>query len=449
MKRALKICASVVALAAATAAMPVAAMADWLEEAAKPLKGTEVNGIFLDRPGYRAIIKLLPEFEKKTGIKVNYEIVPYENAREKEVLNFTSQGDLTMALVDLVWIGEFAENGWLVPVDDLAKDKAITDPNLKLDGFFPLLLEAFGSWGGTVYGLPFDNYSGLLFYNSCKLKEAGFDKPPATWEEVMTVYGPKLTDKSKNEFAYALQSRRGETQSADSFMRFLWPFGGSLLNKEFKSNLLSKESQAGLQFRQDLMKYQPPGVVSFDHAESVNALAQGQVAMITEWSAFYSTLADPATSKLGDCLAVAPEPAGPAGRLPALGGFSLAVAAQATPEQQKATWLFIQWATSEDIAKAYVEAGGVSGRMAVYNDPEIKAKYKFVEPMVASWQAGVPEYRPRFPAWPAISEIVAEWGSKMMLGEVTVEGGSKEIGTRMEAILGKEGYYDGKKKLLQ
>lgn len=449
MKRALRICASVVALAAATAAMPVAAMADWLEEAAKPLKGTEVNGIFLDRPGYRAIIKLLPEFEKKTGIKVNYEIVPYENTREKEVLNFTSRGDLTMALVDLVWIGEFAENGWLVPVEELAKDKAITDPNLKLDGFFPLLLEAFGSWGGTVYGLPFDNYSGLLFYNSCKLKEAGFDKPPATWEEVMTVYGPKLTDKSKNQYAYALQSRRGETQSADSFMRFLWPFGGSLLNKEFKSNLMSKESQTGLNFRQDLMQYMPPGVVSFDHAEAVNALAQGQVAMITEWSAFYSTLADPATSKLGDCLAVAPEPAGPAGRLPALGGFSLAVASQATPEQQKATWLFIQWATSEAIAKAYVEAGGVSGRMAVYNDPEIKAKYKFVEPMVASWQAGVPEYRPRFPAWPAISEIVAEWGSKMMLGEVTVEGGSKEIGTRMEAILGKDGYYDGKKKLLQ
>ena len=449
MKRALRICASVVALAAATAAMPVAAMADWLEEAAKPLKGTEVNGIFLDRPGYRAIIKLLPEFEKKTGIKVNYEIVPYENAREKEVLNFTSRGDLTMALVDLVWIGEFAENGWLVPVDDLAKDKAITDPNLKLDGFFPLLLEAFGSWGGTVYGLPFDNYSGLLFYNSCKLKEAGFDKPPATWAEFKDVYGPKLTDASKNQYAYALQSRRGETQSADSFMRFLWPFGGSLLNKDFKSNLNSKESQAGLTFRQDLLKYMPPGVVSFDHAEAVNALAQGQVAMITEWSAFYSTLADPATSKLGDCLAVAPEPAGPAGRLPALGGFSLAVASQASPEQQKATWLFIQWATSEEIAKAYVDAGGVSGRMSVYKDPEVQAKYKFVEPMVASWQAGVPEYRPRFPAWPAISEIVAEWGSKIELGEVSVEAGAKEIGTRMEEILGKEGYYDGKKKLLQ
>lgn len=449
MKRLLRVCVSVLALAAGAAGAPMLAHADWLEDAAKPLKGTEISGIFLDRPGYRAIIKLLPEFEKKTGIKVNYEIVPYENTREKEVLNFTSQGDLTMALVDLVWIGEFAENGWIDPIDNFTKDKSITNPNLKLDGFFPLLLDAFGSWGGKTYGLPFDNYSGLMFYNSCKLKDAGFDKPPATWDELMKVYAPKLTDASKNQYAYALQSLRGETQSADSFMRMLWPFGGSLLDKQFKSNLMSKESQAGLNFRQDLMKYMPPGIVSFDHAEAVNALAQGQVAMITEWSAFYGTLVDPATSKLGDCLAVAPEPAGPAGRLPALGGFSLAVAAQATEEQKKATWLFIQWATSEDIAKAYVEAGGVSGRMSVYNDPEIKAKYKFVEPMVASWQKGVPEFRPRFPAWPAISEVVAEWGSKMMLGEVSVEAGSKEIGTRMEDILKKEGYYDGKKQLLQ
>jgi multiple sugar transport system substrate-binding protein len=232
-------------------------------------------------------------------------------------------------------------------------------------------------------------------------------------------------------------------------MRVIWPFGGSLLTKEFKSNLESAESQAGLKFRQELMKYMPPGIVSFDHAEAVNALAQNQVAMITEWSAFYGTLTDPNSSKLGDCLGVAPEPAGPAGRLPALGGFSLAVAAQATPEQQKATWLFIQWATSEEIARAYVEAGGVSGRMAVYEQPDIQAKYKFVQPMVASWQKGVPEFRPRFPAWPAISEIIAEFGTKMMLGEVSTEDGAKEIGTRMEQILEKEGYYDGKKPLLQ
>ena len=441
-----------VAITAATPMMtaPAAFAAEWdISKAAEPFKGTQLNVIFLDRPGYRAIIKLLPEFEQKTGIKVNYEIVPYENTREKQVLNFNSKGDLSIALVDLVWMGEFAENGWIAPIDQFTKDPSITDPNLNLKGFFPLLLDAFGSWGGKVYGLPFDNYSGLLFYNKCMLKDAGFDKPPATWDELYTVYAPKLTHPDKKQYAFALQSLRGETQSADSFMRVLWPFGGSLLDKTFHSNLNSKESQAGLKFRQDLMKYMPPGVVSYDHSESVNALAQNQVAMITEWSAFYGTLTDPATSKLGDCLAVAPEPAGPAGRLPALGGFSLAVASQATEAQQKAAWIFIQWATSEEIARAYVEAGGVSGRTSIYEQPDIKAKYKFVDPMVASWQKGVPEFRPRFPAWPAISEVVAEFGSKMMLGEVSTEEGAKDIGVRMEDILKKEGYYDGKKALLQ
>src|SRR5919112_4586790 len=185
-----------VAFAAALMAS-VSAMAWTLEEAAQPYKGTNIKAIFLDRPGYAAAIKLLPEFEKKTGIKVNYEIVPYENTREKQVLNFNSSGDLTMALVDLVWIGEFAENGWIVPIEKFTSDASITDPDLNLKGFFPLLLDAFGSWGGKVYGLPFDNYSGLLFYNQCMLKDSGFDKPPGTWDELLNVYGPKLTSPDK------------------------------------------------------------------------------------------------------------------------------------------------------------------------------------------------------------------------------------------------------------
>ena len=123
---------------AAMIAPASASAAEWdIAKAAAPYKGTQLNVIFLDRPGYRAIIKLLPEFEKKTGIKVNYEIVPYENTREKEVLNFSSQGDLTIALVDLVWIGEFAENGWIVPIDKFTSDASITDPDLNLKGLLP------------------------------------------------------------------------------------------------------------------------------------------------------------------------------------------------------------------------------------------------------------------------------------------------------------------------
>ncbi len=412
-----------------------------LEEAAKPYAGTEVDVVFLLRPGYEAAEQMLPEFEQATGIKINIIKHPYENALGEQVRDFVAGGDLDIALIDLVWIGNFAENGWIEPISKFTSDPKLADPALDIDDFFPLVLNAFGGWNGEIYGLPFDNYSGLLFYNSCMLKDAGFDAPPQTWGDLKDVYAPKLTAGGK--YAFALQSKRNETQSADSFARMLWPFGGSFLDASFRSNLMSKESQTGLKFRQDLMAYMPEGIVSYDHAETVNALAQGDVAMITEWSAFYATLTDPKTSTLGDCFAVAPEPAGPAGRKPALGGFSLAVASQADDDEQAAAWLFIQWVTSKANAKRYLELGGVPARQSVYKLPGVAEEYGYVNALVESWQEGVPEFRPRFAEWPDITEIVQEWGTKIMLGDVTTEEGAKEIGTRMEAVLEQAGYYSG------
>ncbi len=442
------LCTAAVASALATGAF--AEKHEWsLKEAAAPYAGTTVDVVFLLRPGYEAVEAMLPAFEEETGIKVNIIKHPYENALGEQVRDFVAGGDLDIALIDLVWIGNFAENDWIVPVDKIMADYPdIIDPDLDMDDFFPLVLNAFGGWNDTIYGLPFDNYSGLMFYNRCMLEDAGFDGPPETWAELKDTYGPALTKDGK--YAFALQSKRNETQSADSFARVLWPFGGSFLDENFKSNLNSPESQAGLKFRQDLMQYMPDGIVAYDHAETVNAFAQGDVAMITEWSAFYSSVVSPDTSAVADCVEIAPEPKGPAGRKPALGGFSLAVADQADDDEKAAAWLFIQWATSKANAGEYLERGGVPARQSAYANPEELAKtYKFVPALVESWQDGVPEFRPRFAEWPEITEIVQEWGTKMMLGEVTTEEGAQEIGTRMEEVLESAGYYSGDKPLAQ
>lgn len=422
-----------------------------LADAAKPYTGTQIKAIFLDRPGYKAAAQLIPEFEKITGIKVNTEVIPYENTREKIVLDMAAQGgEYDVVLTDVVWIGEFASNGWLVPLEKFYSDPKLADPALNLKGFFPVLLDSFGTWDKKVYGLPFDNYAGLLFYNKCMLQKAGFNKPPATWDELLKTYAPKLTNAKAGTYAFALQSRRGETQSADSFMRVLWPFGGSLINPEtFEPNLLSPASQRGLQFRQDLMRYMPPGIVDYDHNEAVNALAQGKVAMITEWSAFNGTLTDPKSSKLGSCLGVATEPAGPAGIKGALGGFSYGVNAFSPAERQAAAYLFIQWITSEAKAKDYVRAGGVSARMSVYKDPAIQKQFPFTVPMVKAWEQANPVFRPRFPEWPSISEVIAQTGTEMMLGKVSVKDGAAQINAKVKEILQKAGYYDGKKPKLQ
>lgn len=416
-------------------------------KAAAPYRGVTITASFMPRPGYEAAISLIPEFERLTGIHVKWETIYYEKLREALVLDFTSgKSRFDVVLVDIVWPGEFASAGWLVPLEHFYQNPAITDPDLDLKDFFPILLDSIGTWNKTIYGLPFDNYSGLLFYNKCMLKKAGFDRPPGTWQELRDRYAPALT--KGDQFAYALQSHWGETQSCDSFMRFVWPFGGSLLNADFKPNLSSKESLAGLGFRQSLIPFMPPGIVEWEHEDVVKALGEGQVAMITEWSGWYKWLADPKTSKISKCLGVAVEPAGPAGRKPALGGFSLGVNAQSSREKQAAAWLFIQWITSKQKSRDFILAGGVPGRRSAYADQALKKRFPYFEPLVVSWERyGNVVYRPRFQEWPAISRIIATTGTDMMRGGVSVEAGAKLIDAQVEYILFESGYYGAKPRL--
>lgn len=418
-----------------------------LAEAARPYRGLTVTVSFLPRPGYEAAIKLIPEFEKTTGIHVKWESIYYEKLREALVLDFTGgKPRFDIILIDIVWIGEFASAAWIVPLSRFTQDPDLADPELDLKDFFPLLLSSIGTWDKVIYGLPLDNYSGLLFYNKCLLKRAGFNRPPNTWQELKDVYGPALT--KENRYAFALQSHWGETQSCDSFMRFIWPFGGSLLTDAFKPNLSSRESLSGLEFRQQLMRYMPPGVTEWEHEPTVQALADGRVAMITEWSGWYKWLADPKTSKIAGCLGVTIEPAGPAGRKPALGGFSLGVSSQSSSDKQAAAWLFIQWLTSKKKARDYILAGGVPGRRSAYRDQELKRRFPYFDPLVASWERyGNAIYRPRFQEWPAISRIIATTGADMMRGTISVEKGARMIDEQVNYILYESGYYGKKAKL--
>jgi hypothetical protein len=172
----------------------------------------------------------------------------------------------------------------------------------------------------------------------------------------------------------------------------------------------------------------PPGVVDWEHEPTVQALADGKVAMITEWSGWYKWLADPKTSKISDCLGVAVEPRGPAGRKPALGGFSLGINARSSRDKQAAAWLFIQWLTSKQKARDYIEAGGVPGRRSAYQSQDLKKRFPYFDPLVTSWDKfGNAIYRPRFQEWPTISRVISNTGTEMMRGNISVERGAKML----------------------
>lgn len=404
-----------------------------LKEAAAPYKGTTINVVGLERPSYKAAEKLTPEFEKETGIKVHWTDFPYENTLKEETLNFVANSEqFDVILSDVVWPVNFAGAGWAVPVDRFLKDPKLADPNLDLKDFFPVWLASF-TVGGKLYGLPFDSYAGLLYYNKVMLKDAGIDHPPATWDE-LKADAEKMTDKSKGIYGYALQSARGETQTADSFARFLWPWGGSFIDIAKKKVMVNDaDSIKGQEFRQSLLPYMPPGIVADDHSQVVQMLSQKKVAMITEWSAFYPTLS---TGPVASDLGIAPEPKGPKGAYAAFGGFAYMISSQVSKAKQNAGWLFMQWLTSKEMAKPLIENGAVVARQSADKNPAMQAKFPNLKPMVETWEtATVPDWRPQLQCYPRFSDIVSNWGSQIELGKVSVKDGTNEMASKLSSYM--------------
>jgi len=407
-------------LAAGLAAAAGGARAWDLATAAAPYKGTSITVVGLDRPSYAAARALTPQFEAATGIKVQWTSFPYENTLKEETLNFVSNGQqFDVILSDVVWPVTFAGSKWVLPLDKYMNDTKLADPELDLKDFYPVWLASF-TVGGKLYGLPFDSYAGLLYYNKAKLKAAGFDGPPGTWEDLAKVYAPKLT--GAGSFAYALQSARGETQTADGFARFLWPWGGRFIDPASKKVLVNDEAaQQGMAFRQSLLPFMPPGIVSDDHTQVVQMLTQGRVAMITEWSAFYTTLSQ---SPIANDLGIAPEPKGPKGDYAAFGGFAYMISAQATQAHQDAGWLFTQWLTSKAMARPLIDGGAVVARASADGDLTVQAKHPVLQPMVETWlHATVPDWRPQMQCYPRFSDIVSDWGSRIELEQVAIKPG--------------------------
>ncbi|HEU4684499.1 MAG TPA: sugar ABC transporter substrate-binding protein [Nitrospira sp.] len=404
-----------------------------LKEAAAPYKGTTISVVGLDRPSYKAAEKLTPEFEKETGIHVQWTDFPYENTLKEETLNFVANSEqYDVILSDVVWPVNFAGAGWAVPLDHFMKDPKLADPNLDLKDFFPVWLASF-TVDKKLYGLPFDSYAGLLYYNKAMFKDAGIENPPKTWDE-LKADAQKLTNKDKNVYGYALQSARGETQTADAFARFLWPWGGRFLDLEHKKILVNDpKSVAGMEFRQSLLDVMPSGIVSDDHSQVVEMLSQKQVAMITEWSAFYPTLS---TGPIAGDLGIAPEPKGPDGAYAAFGGFAYMISSQVAKPKQNAGWLFIQWLTSKEMAMPLIENGAVVARQSADKDPAAQAKFPNLKPMVETWEtATVPDWRPQLQCYPRFSDIVSDWGSRIELGQSSIKDGLNSMASDLEKYM--------------
>ena len=162
---------------------------------------------------------------KEKGIEVNLVYQGYEGT-DKVILAYqtgdkANAPDINQGLTST--IPSMMDLDWTVELTDMIGKEENT---VKSDDFYEAMLRSC-TVDGKLMAIPFANSNLLLYYNEDALKEAGFDAPPATWDE-LAKYTEALTKKGADgtveRYGFETQIKRYQLdnyivqQSADSFV---------------------------------------------------------------------------------------------------------------------------------------------------------------------------------------------------------------------------------------
>ena len=96
-------------------------------------------------PHYDAMGKLLPEFTKETGIKVEVDKLAIGRLKEKQLLEMAKpQGDYDLACYIVMWKTEYVSKNLVQPLEPFFANPALADPAYDMKDIIPIYLENLG-----------------------------------------------------------------------------------------------------------------------------------------------------------------------------------------------------------------------------------------------------------------------------------------------------------------
>lgn len=356
--------------------------------AEQPYAGTTIRVILSNHPWTDAIRPLIPEFEVETGISVQAESFFEDQLTQKLLVEFasgTSTIDVFMQR-PLQEAKQFQQNGWYTDLVPFAQD----DPDIDLADFFPSALLA-ETVDGVLTGIPIVTEQEIIYYRKDLFEEAGI-KVPTTMEELEAA-ASHFNDPESGFFGFVSRGQR--SAAVTQFSSYLYSFGSNF-DVDGKATLNTPEAIEAFTFYGDMLRnYGPPGVLNMSWPQALAIFAQGNAAMYTDASVFYSNMLDPEQSDVGELVGFAQFPAGPAGSKP-YSIVSWGISMAANSRNQEAAWEFIKWATSKEITLRAQQSQVPSARTSAWADPRGVENFpaQLVDVIMASSESAMPYDRP-------------------------------------------------------
>ncbi|BAY14318.1 extracellular solute-binding protein [Anabaenopsis circularis NIES-21] len=321
---------------------------------------------------------------------------------------------------DLLWYnptiaGQLVELGALISVDEMLADSPVKS---EID---PTLYAAM-EYKGQLWSVPFATNNLGIFYRPSLFKAAGIMEIPRNWQEFRQV-AKKLTrdfnnDGQIDQYGMSLPLGKGEF-TVFSWLPFMWSSGGELVSGDAQNpaGVRLTENQgaiAALQFWRNLITDGSTMLSSPERGYETDPLLSGKVAMQINgpWNLgqFQDTNVDFGVFPL------------PNNQKPAtnIGGENLFLF-KTTPERQKATFKFAEYAMSADfqtelaLGTGYLPINVKSRQSSKYQEfvkkiPQVKV---FLE------QAQYGRSRPIFPGYNRISDGIGRAVEAVLLGKLS------------------------------
>lgn len=281
-------------------------------------------------------------------ITVEIEYVSYDALHDKITTSMASTPPAyDVFLADDIWYAEFSKAGYLMD----ATDRITQDMR---DKVFAAAWD-ITTVDGKVYGMPWLLDEKYFFYNENLLNEAGFDAPPATWEELVE---QSRVIKEKGIVEYPIVWSWGQYEAAIcDWVILLYGNGGSLVDA---NGAPAFNNEAGIETLNWMIQSIDDGItnpasVSYVEEDVRNVFSQGKAVFAVNWNYMYdlvnfNTEESQVTGQVK--MALMPAFAGSGVESASING-SMGFSVAATSPNMDEAWKFVEFLTSEDVQNRY------------------------------------------------------------------------------------------------
>jgi multiple sugar transport system substrate-binding protein len=396
-------------------------------------------------PHYDAMGRILADFTKETGIKVEVDKLAIGRLKEKQLLEMGKpQGDYDLACYIVMWKTEYVSKNLVQPLEPFFANPALADPSYDMKDIVPIYLENLGLVGGPkgylagpgakLYGLPYGAETSVLAYRRDIFAKHGL-QPPETYEQ----FGKALRTLKDKEGIGALTSRgQAGHQCVHAWLLHLNPLGGRVFDDQWRPVFNDARGVAALKFLQEVVATGPAGIPGFGQGEANTAFLQGQAAMYLDSTSLAGVIKDPARSKVVDKVSWALHPAG-VRRASQSGGLGLTIPKNA--KNADAAFLLMQWLTSKAQDKAVTRLGGAPMRNSTLGDADLVRQYPEFIVFKEALKHSNPDWRPIIAVWDKINVQALGVGiSEALTGKKTAEVALNDLVPQVTAIMREAGY---------